>query len=124
MESFHTQFRNELLNQEIFTSLRDAQVLIEAWYRHCHTARPHSALRNRPPAPETMLSPSRPCANLHPGPIDRGRSLTQFNRLFHLYSTRLHSRATFVCHWNAPSPILSSFPILPSGHPLPEIPIQ
>ena len=86
MESFHTQFRYELLNQEIFTSLRDAQVLIEAWRRHCHTARPHSALRNRPPAPapETMLSPSRPCANLHPEPIGRGwsraLSLTEIGR--------------------------------------------
>ena len=60
MESFNARFRDELLNREIFTSLREAQILIDAWRRHYNTARPHSALGYRPPAPETVLSPSRP----------------------------------------------------------------
>ena len=60
VESFNARFRDELLNREIFTSLREAQILIEAWRRHYNTERPHSALGYRPPAPETIVAPSRP----------------------------------------------------------------
>ena len=56
-ESFNGRLRDELLNGEIFYSLREAQVLIEAWRRHYNTVRPHSALGYRPPAPETILHP-------------------------------------------------------------------
>jgi len=58
-ESFNGKLRDELLNGEIFYSLREAQVLIEAWRRHYNAIRPHSALGYRPPAPETW-SPGRP----------------------------------------------------------------
>ena len=33
-ESFNSRFRDELLNGEIFFSLREAQILIEEWRRH------------------------------------------------------------------------------------------
>jgi putative transposase len=42
-ESFNSKLRDELLNGEIFYTLREAQVLIEAWRHHYNTARPHSA---------------------------------------------------------------------------------
>jgi transposase InsO family protein len=48
------QLRDELLNGEIFYSLKEAQVLIEQWRRHYNTIRPHSSLGYRPPAPQTM----------------------------------------------------------------------
>lgn len=54
-ESFNGKFRDELLNGEIFYTLREAQVVIEQWRRHYNTVRPHSALNYRPPAPETVL---------------------------------------------------------------------
>ncbi|WP_298938613.1 IS3 family transposase [uncultured Ruegeria sp.] len=54
-ESFNGRFRDELLNGEIFYSLREAQILIEQWRRHYNTKRPHSALGYRPPAPETII---------------------------------------------------------------------
>ena len=54
-ESFNARFRDELLNAEVFYSLREAQILIERWRRHYHTVRPHSSLRYRPPAPETFV---------------------------------------------------------------------
>ena len=54
-ESFNGKLRDELLNGEIFYSLKEAQVLIERWRHHYNTLRPHSALGYRPPAPETML---------------------------------------------------------------------
>ena len=46
------KLRNELLNGEIFYTLREAQVLIEQWRNHYNRVRPHSALGYRPPAPE------------------------------------------------------------------------
>ena len=54
-ESFNSRLRDELLNGEIFHSLREAQILIEQWRRHYNTVRPHSALGYRPPAPESII---------------------------------------------------------------------
>ena len=54
-ESFNGRFRDELLNGEIFYSLKEAQIIIEQWRKHYNTKRPHSALGYRPPAPETIV---------------------------------------------------------------------
>jgi putative transposase len=54
VESFNSKLRDELLNGEVFCSLQEAQILIEAW-RHHNAVRPHSALRWTPPAPEVRL---------------------------------------------------------------------
>lgn len=54
-ESFNGKLRDELLNGEIFYTLKEAQVLIEQWRCHYNTIRPHSALGYRPPAPQTIL---------------------------------------------------------------------
>ncbi len=60
-ESFNARFRDELLNGEIFYSLKEAQIIIEQWRRFYNTKRPHSALGYRPPAPETFITlPQRP----------------------------------------------------------------
>jgi transposase InsO family protein len=53
-ESFNRKLRDELLNGEIFYSLRKAQAVIEHWRIHYNTRRPHSALGYRPPAPITI----------------------------------------------------------------------
>ena len=53
-ESFNGKLRDELLNGEIFYTLKEAQVLIERWRKHYNTIRPHSALGYRPPAPEAV----------------------------------------------------------------------
>ena len=54
-ESFNARFRDELLNGEIFYTLKEAQIIIEEWRKHYNTKRPHSALGYRPPAPETIV---------------------------------------------------------------------
>jgi transposase InsO family protein len=54
VESFNGKLRDELLNGEVFNTLREAQVLIEDWRRHYNRVRPHSSLGYRPPAPETL----------------------------------------------------------------------
>ena len=55
VESFNGKLRDELLNGEIFYSLKEAQIMIETWRRHYNTKRPHSSLGYRPPAPEVVL---------------------------------------------------------------------
>ena len=52
-ESFNGKLRDELLNGEIFYTLKEAQVVIESWRCHYNTLRPHSALGYQPPAPDT-----------------------------------------------------------------------
>jgi putative transposase len=56
IESFNGKLRDELLDQEIFTTLEEAKVLIEQWRRNYNQVRPHSALGYQPPAPETILT--------------------------------------------------------------------
>ena len=52
-ESFNGKLRDQLLNGEIFYTLKQAQVVIERWRCYYNTIRPHSALGYRPPVPET-----------------------------------------------------------------------
>jgi len=54
VESFNGKLRDELLNGEIFYTLREAKVLIERWRIHYNTVRPHSSLGYKPPAPEAI----------------------------------------------------------------------
>ena len=44
VESFNGKLRDELLNGEIFYTLKEAQVLIEMWREHYKRVRPHSSL--------------------------------------------------------------------------------
>ena len=54
-ESFNARFRDELLNGEIFYTLKEAKIIIEQWRKHYYRKRPHSALGWRPPAPEAVI---------------------------------------------------------------------
>jgi len=56
IESFNGKFRDELLNGEIFYTLKEAKTLIEKWRMEYNTFRPHSSLNYRPPAPEAYLN--------------------------------------------------------------------
>jgi transposase InsO family protein len=60
IESFNARLRDELLNGEIFYSLKEAQIVIEGWRCHYNTIRPHSSLGYQPPAPEVELWPAAP----------------------------------------------------------------
>src|ERR671913_192678 len=55
IESFNARLRDELLDGEIFYSLKEAQVIIESWRRHYNTVRPHGSLGYKPPAPEVFV---------------------------------------------------------------------
>ncbi len=68
VESFNGKLRDELLNGEVFNTLREAQVLIEEWRRHYNRVRPHPAQGYRPPAPEILPSAMTPSSS-GAGPI-------------------------------------------------------
>ena len=61
VESFNARLRDELLNGEIFYTLKEARIVIESWRRHDNGVRPHASLGYRPPAPEVFVpaSPDR-----------------------------------------------------------------
>src|SRR5918993_4007058 len=63
-------YRDELLDREVFHSLREAQVPIEAWRRHHDTVRPHPAPGYRPPAPEAVPGPAWAPPSPAPGQAD------------------------------------------------------
>ena len=54
-ESFNGKLRDELLNREVFYSLKEVQILTEQWRREYNTIRPHSSLGYRPPVPEAFM---------------------------------------------------------------------
>ena len=54
VESLNGKLREELLNGEIFYTLKEAKTLIEHWHQDYNTVRPHSSLGYRPPAPEAV----------------------------------------------------------------------
>lgn len=60
IESFNGKMRDELLDREIFYTVKEAKVLIEDWRRHYNTKRPHSALNYRPPVPAAILGQPLP----------------------------------------------------------------
>jgi putative transposase len=55
IESFNARLRDELLNGEIFYTLREAKIVIESWRRHYNAVRPHASLGYKPPAPEVFM---------------------------------------------------------------------
>jgi transposase InsO family protein len=68
IESFNARLRDELLDGEIFYSLKEAQIVIESWRRHYNTLRPHGSLGYKPPAPEVFVPAMSARAAQHPQP--------------------------------------------------------
>ncbi|AYO83630.1 IS3 family transposase [Methylobacterium brachiatum] len=73
-ESFNAKLRDELLNGEVFYTLKEASVVIEQWRRHYNSIRPHSSLGYHPPAPEVVFWPTEPGSSAplaHPAIVTR-----------------------------------------------------
>jgi len=58
-ESFNGKLRDEILDREIFYTVKEAEVLIEEWRQTYNKIRPHSALGYRPPVPVATTLPGR-----------------------------------------------------------------
>ena len=73
-ESFNAKLRDELLNGEVFYTLKEASVVIEQWRRHYNSIRPHSSLGYQSPAPEVVIWPTEPSGSgplAHPAIVTR-----------------------------------------------------
>ena len=70
IESFNARLRDELLDGEIFYTLREAQIVIESWRRHYNAVRPHTSIGYQAPAPEVFVPAlaAWPAAQLRPAP--------------------------------------------------------
>jgi transposase InsO family protein len=68
IESFNARLRDELLDGEIFYSLKEAKIVLESWRRHYNTVRPHGSLGYKPPAPEVFVPAMSARATQHPQP--------------------------------------------------------
>ena len=79
IESFNGKLRDELLNLEIFDTLKESQILIERWRRHYNGVRPHSSLGYRPPAPKTIL----PSCLSDFATLNRPNSLKEVGEILH-----------------------------------------
>ena len=55
-ESFNGKLRDELLDGEIFMTLKEAETIIEWWRNLYNGRRPHRSLGGKPPAPMTYFS--------------------------------------------------------------------
>ena len=53
-ERFNGTLRHEVLNAEWFTSVDQAQIVINMWLKQYNNIRPHQSLNLRPPVPETL----------------------------------------------------------------------
>ena len=91
-ESFNSKLRDELLNGEIFYTLKEAQIVIEGWRQHYNTVSARtrrwatSHPRQKPSCgrlrnPDPLRRPHRPwrqgpsCTNIATGPPNGGRPL-------------------------------------------------
>jgi Integrase core domain len=70
IESFNARLRDELLDGEIFYSLKEAKIVIESWRRHYNTLRPHGSLGYKPPAPEVFVPAMSIRVDPQPQPAD------------------------------------------------------
>ncbi len=74
VESFNSKLRDELLDGEIFYTLREGKVLIERWRQYYNRERPHSSLGYRPPAPEAIEAVPPASAALQPAELHLGNA--------------------------------------------------
>ena len=86
IESFNARLRDELLDGEIFYTLREAQIVIESWRRHYNTIRPHASLGYKPPAPEVFVPAfaAWPAALRRPAPPATLAPTANLKLTFHL----------------------------------------
>jgi putative transposase len=65
-ESFNGTLRDQLLNGELFYTLKEAKAVLEQWRWHYNHERPHSSLGYKPPAPEAWVPAGPGSASLRP----------------------------------------------------------
>jgi transposase InsO family protein len=75
IESFHGRLRDELLNRELFYSVKEAKVLAEDWRLDYNHHRPHSSLGYKTPA--QFAARCIPSASAAPRPQEYTRDIVE-----------------------------------------------
>lgn len=78
VESFNARLRDELLEQELFSSLQEARLLARRWQWEYNFERPHSSLGYRTPA---NYAASLSCPPVGAPPLPPGRTANQAKTL-------------------------------------------
>lgn len=78
VESFNARLRDELLEQELFTSLQEARLLARRWQWEYNYERPHSSLGYKTPA---KYAASLSCPPVGAPPLPTGRTANQAKTL-------------------------------------------
>ena len=60
VESFHSSLRPELLDRELFFTMKEVAVRLEDWRHHYNHIRPHGSLSNKPPVPQEIKIANSP----------------------------------------------------------------
>jgi len=68
-ETFNSRLRDELLDREVFESLKEAKVIVEDHRLEYNHRRPHSSLGYRTPAEFAATCPRPDSASLHPDEV-------------------------------------------------------
>jgi len=73
IESFNGKFRDEILNRQVFYSVREAKVIVEDWRLEYNNHRPHSSLGYVPPAEfsASCIASASPTAQLQQYTTDK-----------------------------------------------------
>ena len=74
IESFNARLRDELLDGEIFYSLKEAQIVIESWRRHYNAVRPHAVPWLSATGPEVFVPALAAWPSARFDPLRRPRS--------------------------------------------------
>jgi putative transposase len=79
-ESFNGKLRDECLNMEWFDTLKEAQVVIEAWRDEYNSFRPHSALNYQTPDAFAQMTKAQSAPSMgETPPISRQGALSAFS---------------------------------------------
>jgi len=73
IESFNGKFRDEVLNRQVFYSVKEAKVIAEDWRLEYNNHRPHSSLGYMPPAEfaTSCIASASPTAQLQQYTTDK-----------------------------------------------------
>lgn len=80
-ETFHARLRDELLNQELFQTVAEANVMLKQWRRWFNEERPHGALGDRTPIAVLNQHQMSGSLTMEPTPRPERKPGSSHNRL-------------------------------------------
>ena len=109
VESFNGKLRDELLNREVYETLREAQVLTQRWRREYNQVRPHSAFAYRASGAGGGLTQEAGRESIPvEWPLDDSRTNLKIGTLHGGRSMEAHTSAVRVLRFSSDGPLPAS----------------